>query len=62
MVENVWKLAHEAEVKQLVMFHHDPDRTDDELDTLLIDTKNWFEGQRSNVVCHVAYEGLELIL
>jgi phosphoribosyl 1,2-cyclic phosphodiesterase len=62
MVENVWKLAHAADVKQLVLFHHDPDRTDDALDKLLVDTKRWFEEKASNVTCHVAYEGLELVL
>ena len=62
MVENVWELACAADVKQLVLFHHDPDRTDDELDKLLSDTKKWFEEKQSNVVCHVAYEGLELVL
>ena len=61
IVENVWELALKADVKQLVMFHHDPDRSDDELDQMLGRCSDWFKEHESNVVCHVAYEGLELI-
>lgn len=60
IVENVWKLALEAKVKQLVLFHHDPDRTDDELDQIAHQTKMWFQEREANIVSHVAYEGLEL--
>ena len=60
IVDNVWKLAFQAEVKQLVLFHHDPERTDDELDLLSTTSDAWFKEKRANVVCHVAYEGLEL--
>ncbi len=60
IVENVWKLAFHAQVKQLVMFHHDPDRSDDELDRMFTQCGNWFREKKANVVYHVAYEGLEL--
>ena len=62
IAENVWKLAYQANVKQLVLFHHDPDRTDDQLDRLFEASLNWFKDKKANVVCHVAYEGLEIIL
>ena len=60
IIENVLKLGHRAEVKQLVLFHHDPERTDDELDQIQVNAENWFREKEANVVCHVAYEGLVL--
>ncbi|MFK7845737.1 MAG: MBL fold metallo-hydrolase [Rhodothermales bacterium] len=60
IAENVWELALQAKVKQLALFHHDPDRTDDQLDDMLVKSVNWFREKGANVVCHVAYEGLEL--
>lgn len=62
IAENVLKLAYDANVKQLVLFHHDPDRTDDQLDRLFEASLKWFKDKGANVVCHVAYEGLEIIL
>ncbi len=58
--ERVWELAHQARVKQVVLFHHDPDRTDDELDTMQARARAWFESKGANVICHVAYEGLTM--
>jgi hypothetical protein len=31
-VGEVVRLAHEAGVKELCLFHHDPDQTDDDID------------------------------
>jgi ribonuclease BN (tRNA processing enzyme) len=45
-----------AEVKQLALFHHDPQRTDAELDQIEIDARREF----SNTV--VARQGLEIAL
>ncbi len=60
VAERVWELADSARVKQLVLFHHDPDRKDDELDDMLARARAWFASKNANVICHVAYEGLEL--
>jgi ribonuclease BN (tRNA processing enzyme) len=62
VVDRVREMALEAEVKQLVLFHHDPDRTDAELDDLDRESTAWFRERDPELICRVAYEGLELIL
>lgn len=56
------QLALKAEVKHLVLYHHDPDRTDDELDRLQDFSRHWFETQGARTACTVAFEGLSLSL
>ena len=61
-VEQSCRLAAEANVRQLVLFHHDPDRTDDDLDALGIQTRRWLERNNGAVDSIVAYEGLSIEL
>ncbi len=58
LVSQVRELAHEAGVGCLVIYHHDPDRTDLEVAKILDESREWFErrGSRTQVVC--AWEGL----
>jgi phosphoribosyl 1,2-cyclic phosphodiesterase len=51
-------LAVAAEVKQLVLYHHDPDRTDDEIDAIQEDARDWLRQRGSAIQCTAAYEGL----
>lgn len=62
VIDRVCELALRAKVKQLVLFHHDPDRTDDELDALGAKWTEWLQLHAPSMICHVAYEGLELSL
>ncbi|MBI3892860.1 MAG: MBL fold metallo-hydrolase [Candidatus Wallbacteria bacterium] len=50
------KVAKRAGVKQLVLFHHDPERSDDELDSIEAQARAQFAGTVA------AYEGMELNL
>ena len=59
-VERVCDLAAEAEVAHLVLFHHDPNRTDDELDAIQNLARNRLAQLGSPARCTVAYEGLML--
>ena len=54
--ENAVELARAARAKQLVLFHHDPSRTDEELNEIERKAQELFP-----VVC-AAYEGLEIEL
>lgn len=59
----VWhacELAAAAGVKHLVLYHHDPERTDDELDRIQEGTRNWFRERNLSTRCTAAFEGLEL--
>jgi phosphoribosyl 1,2-cyclic phosphodiesterase len=61
-VSQARELALAAEVGHLVLFHHDPDRKDEELDAIQEESARWFEERLSPIGCTVAYEGLEMSL
>jgi phosphoribosyl 1,2-cyclic phosphodiesterase len=54
------ELAAAARVGHLILFHHDPDRSDDDLDGIQADARAWLARHAAGVRCTVAYEGLEL--
>ncbi len=53
-------LAAEAGAKQLVLYHHDPDRVDDEIDAIQEDARNSLRKRGSLTKCVAAYEGLTI--
>ncbi len=53
--------AHKAGVKHLVLFHHDPMRTDAQLDSLIDDYRSRIKG-KTNMKIEGAREGMEIIL
>jgi hypothetical protein len=44
----------------LVLYHHDPDRTDREVERILRESEAWFEARGSLTRCLCAWEGLQL--
>ncbi len=52
-------VAVRANVKRLVLYHHDPDRTDDMLDKIGADAQR-LARERGSIEVLVAYEGMEL--
>ncbi len=50
-VEQVVKLAHQADVKMLHLFHHDPDQTDADIDAKLEIAQSMLEKMNSSVQC-----------
>jgi phosphoribosyl 1,2-cyclic phosphodiesterase len=58
LVSQACRLAVAAQVKHLILYHHDPDRTDDELDTIQDMARSWIQTQDRRLQCTVAYEGL----
>lgn len=61
-VERVCELASKADVGHLVLFHHDPLRTDDMLDDCVTLARASLKDLGSQTTCEAAYEGLELAL
>ena len=55
---DVCRLAEAAQVRHLVLFHHDPARTDDAVDALLGEARARLA--ESGIACTAAYEGLTL--
>ena len=62
LISQVTDLGKTANVKNLVYFHHDPDRTDDELDAQLEKASKTLHENGSTVKPYFAYEGLKLTL
>ena len=60
LISQVRELALDAEVNTLVLFHHDPQRTDAELDEVRIESEAWFRKRRARIRVLVAFEGLAL--
>jgi phosphoribosyl 1,2-cyclic phosphodiesterase len=61
-VTDAVRLALAAHVRQLVLFHHDPERTDADVDLLLAVARNEVAHRGGRLSCLAASEGLEIIL
>jgi len=55
-------LAAEAGVGRLVLFHHRPERNDDEMDDLFAEARRRAESRRPTLEVVAAFEGLEITL
>ena len=53
-------LAMEAGVKEFCLFHHDPDRTDDDLDRQVAYCNKLIDKAGSSVRCYAAQEGMRI--
>jgi phosphoribosyl 1,2-cyclic phosphodiesterase len=58
----VTELGKAAEVKNLVYYHHDPERSDDDIDAELEQATKVLKKNGSSVIPYFAYEGLNLTL
>ena len=59
-VGDAMEFANKADVDKLVLFHHDPYHTDDELEALLAEARSNWPGMEGRVC--LAYEGMTLVL
>ncbi len=62
LVSQVRQLAVDAEVGCLVMFHHDPDRTDTEIDFIQKDNEHFFHGKHAPAISLCASENTQITL
>ncbi len=62
LVEDVLKLGQFAKPGRLVLFHHDPDRTDDALDQIGSRARAWLAENAKSIELTVANEGLSIQL
>ncbi len=58
LVSQASELAAAARVKHLILYHHDPERSDSELDAIQEEARLWFRRNHPAIQCTVAYEGL----
>ena len=59
-VSHTLALARRADVRQLVLFHHDPAHSDADLERLLAIARDLWQDAPSSPV--LAYEGMEIVL
>jgi phosphoribosyl 1,2-cyclic phosphodiesterase len=62
LVSQVRQLAVDAEVGCLAMFHHDPDRTDTEIDFIQKDNEHFFCGKHAPAISLCAAENMQITL
>ncbi len=62
LISQVRQLALDARVKTLIMFHHDPDRTDAQLDEIQIENEKHFKNHNDTIKCFCAAEGMSIKL
>lgn len=62
LVSQVRQLAVDAEVGCLAMFHHDPDRSDTEIDFIQQENANFFRGRRAPSLSLCAAENMHIRL
>ncbi|MDH3386260.1 MAG: MBL fold metallo-hydrolase [Gammaproteobacteria bacterium] len=62
LISQARQLATDAEVGTLVMFHHDPDRSDSELDEIQIENQNYLKSHRAPTRSVCAAEGMSISL
>lgn len=62
LISQVRQLASDAEVGALIMFHHDPDRSDGELDEIQIENEIFFKGKHAPAQSYCAAEGMQIKL
>ncbi|MBT5856514.1 MBL fold metallo-hydrolase [bacterium] len=55
-------LALASNVSQLVLFHHDPDRQDQEIDAIQDECLSTIQSRKSNLKCCAAYDGMVITL
>ena len=58
LISQVRQLAVDAQVKNLVMYHHDPERTDRQLDEIALESAKYFKSSNSRIGSYIAAEGL----
>jgi phosphoribosyl 1,2-cyclic phosphodiesterase len=62
LVSQARQLAIDAEVGCLVIFHHDPDRTDTEIDLIQTENERFFRGRGAPSISLCATENIEITL
>ena len=62
VVDSVLEMALLGSVKQIVLFHHDPDRTDAELGAVEAYCQKWIKTSQCSLLCTCAQEGHQFTL
>lgn len=58
LISQVRQLALDANVKNLVLYHHDPERTDSQLDEITLANQAFYKSKGANLCAYTAAEGM----
>lgn len=61
-VQDAVDLAMDAGVKRLGLFHHDPERSDDEIDFQVEWCRNYIQEKGSPLECFACAEGMQFVV
>ncbi len=61
-VSRVTDIAHKGEVKNLYLFHHEPNQSDSDIDRKLVMAQDFLSDLNSETICHCPKEGDKLIV
>ena len=56
-ISRVVDIAHKGEVKNLYLFHHEPNQTDGDIDVKLVTAQDLLKELDSDTICHCPKEG-----
>ena len=56
----VLRLAKDAKINRVALFHHDPDHSDDQINILMANCKEQLDESYHSIDCFAAHEGMEL--
>jgi ribonuclease BN (tRNA processing enzyme) len=56
------QLAQQARAKHLVLFHHDPNHTDADIDNIIFRCRSWQKQQQVSFICDAAAEDNTIVL
>jgi phosphoribosyl 1,2-cyclic phosphodiesterase len=59
-IEDVFEMAQEAKVNKLALFHHDPDRTDNDIEVIIGGLRRQIAERKLHLTCFAAQEGMEI--
>ena len=57
LISQTLQLAVDADVKNTILFHHDPTRTDQQLDQIQRSSRQWIKQKKPEMAVYVAREG-----
>jgi phosphoribosyl 1,2-cyclic phosphodiesterase len=60
--DSAFEMALRTGAKALYCTHHEPTRSDDELEAVFLDAKQRFQERMNGMQAYLAYEGLEVVL
>jgi phosphoribosyl 1,2-cyclic phosphodiesterase len=60
--KNTLQLALDAGVRQLGLFHHHPERSDDDIERMVLECRKIIKSQNASLECFAVHQGMKIVL